>query len=96
MKPLIKAAHTPGPWHCDTGLQGPMIKGGDGLPICMVPNLADADLIAAAPALLEAACLALAMMSEIKIPNINTRVGYSANVARAALGAAIAKAMGRI
>ena len=53
-----------------------------------------APLLAAAPDLLEAARRALEMMGEIKIPSVGTRVGFCANVTRAALAAAIRRAEG--
>ncbi len=53
---------------------------------------ANAALISAAPDLLEAARRALEMFGDIKVPSIRTRAGFSAEVTRAALAAAIRKA----
>ena len=43
-------AHTPGPWHIERG----MVVGEDGIIVDDSPNPQDANLIAAAPELLEA------------------------------------------
>ena len=52
-------------------------------------------IYAGAPELLAACQRALDMMADLKIPSVKTRLGFSANVTRAALAAAIAKAEGR-
>lgn len=98
MVKIEETTRTPGPWRVgDAGhtVFGPRREDGRA-PKIVAQNLTrqNARLIAAAPDLLEAARRALDMMADIKIPNVNTREGFAANVTRAALAAAIAKTEG--
>jgi hypothetical protein len=94
---MAEQKHTPGPWHCDGGVQ---VRTGQFLAICEAmasPNRsidaarANARLIAAAPELLEALRLFVSVCDTAPPTELMASIGSACKQARAA----IAKAEGK-
>jgi len=96
-----KGKHTPGPWIIKLRMGAPIVRAGD-VDICapeirrfsqhdggIEERIANARLIAAAPALLEAL---RGMLEAFPAPKIRAANGFSGNLAHAVARAAIAQA----